>query len=76
LSKKRLAQVLTASKSRKAQRGNYLCAFQSNLIRNIYNDVLQKFNKKEGKSPFFLRRYLERVGYKVGGLVKIKGKWR
>jgi hypothetical protein len=74
LSKKRLAQVLTASKNRKAQRGNYLCAFQSNLIISIYNEVMQKFNKKEGKSLFFLPWCRVRLRDERAGLVKMKGK--
>jgi hypothetical protein len=44
---------LQAPKRGKAQRGNYLCAFQSNLIRTIYNEVMQKFNKKEWFGYFF-----------------------
>jgi hypothetical protein len=37
----------------KAQRGKCLCAFHSNLIRTIYNEVVQKFNKKERVGNFF-----------------------
>jgi hypothetical protein len=36
-----------APKWGKAQRGKCLCAFHSNLISTIYNEVVPKFNKKE-----------------------------
>jgi len=45
-------------KSGKAQRGDYLCAFQSNLIIDIYNEVMQKFNNKEENTTFFLEKGL------------------